>query len=129
MVAIPAEADIELHVRACSDCGKAIMWAKTVGSGGVDWEPLDAEPDPRATFIVYPDPAAPRRLLVDTVRREDHRRYVAAGWPMRQHHRWSCPRADAWARKPRHLRPGPTGVAPAPAVSTPPPPDEEATLW
>jgi hypothetical protein len=107
--------DLELFVRTCSDCRKPIMWAKTVASDGQEWIPLDADPLASGNVIVFRDPEQPRRLLADVVDSKGMRAGMRAdGWSFWQHHRLSCPRADQWARRPKHLRPQPTGIRKAP---------------
>lgn len=116
--------DLELFVRNCSDCRRPIMWAKTVASDGQEWIPLDAEPIATGNVIVFRDPNAPRRLLADVVGRSAVRAGMRAdGWHFWQHHRISCPRADEWARRPKHLRPQPTGVRNAPPKDPLPEPE------
>lgn len=124
MPAAPLAADLELFVRNCSDCRKPIMWPWTTNGERM---PVDADPVPNGNVIVYPDPGNHRRLLADVIDKGLRRAGMAAdGWKFRQHHRLSCPHADRWARKPKAMRPKPTGIAAAPAVDTPP---AEAGLW
>lgn len=123
MTARPVAADFELFHRVCSDCRKSIMWAR-VGKLRDEWMPLDSDPVDSGNVLAQPDPTAPRRLIADVLGRPATRAaMVADGWLLFQHHRLSCPYADQWARKNKSLRPGPTGVRPAPAVDTPPPPE------
>ncbi len=133
MTARAARADIELFERVCQrpvGCGGRILWARTVASGLTEWMPLDAEPTPDGNILAYPDPTNRRRLIcvVYDVRKNRARLagMVADGWLLFQHHRLSCPRADQWARAPKSMRPGPTGVRPAPP---PPEPDEPEGLF
>ena len=131
MTARPIRADFELFERTCSrpaGCGGRIMWAKTNASGRTEWMPLDAEPSPRGNVLAYPAPDDPRMLVCDVLptRGRDARRAEgmrADGWLLFVHHRTSCPRADAWARGPKSLRPRPTGVRVKPEDAPPPPPE------
>jgi hypothetical protein len=119
----PVRADFELWWRTCPDCRKPIMWAR-VGKDRDEWMPLDAEPVPSGNVLAQPDPTAPRRLIADVLGRPAARAaMVADGWLLFQHHRLSCPFADKWARQNKSMRPGPTGVRPAPAVDTLPDPE------
>lgn len=114
--------DLELHVKQCPDCRQPLLWAKTVASDGQEWIPLDGDPIDSGNVIVFPDPSAPRRLLADVVGNQHMRAGMRAdGWHFWQHHRLSCPRADQWARRPKHLRPQPTGVRKAPDRAAPEP--------
>lgn len=123
MTARPHRSDFELFERICSDCKGRIMWAR-VGKDRGEWMPLDADPSPTGNVLAQPDPTAPRRLIADVLGRPAARAaMVADGWLLFQHHRLSCPHADRWARKNKSLRPGPTGVRPAPVPAPPPVPE------
>lgn len=115
----PVAADYELFIRECSDCHKQIMWAKTNASKRQEWMPLDADPVSTGNVLAYPAPDNARLLVCDVL---DHRSrrlpgMRADGWLTFQHHRLSCPYADSWARKPRALRPRPTGVRAEPPAA------------
>jgi hypothetical protein len=115
MSTAPDPRDLELFVRRCSDCHKEIMWAKTEAAG--EWMPVDAAPDVHGNVLVKLDPADPRRALAAVIGSATTRAAMrAGGWDFRTHHRVSCAYADRWARKPKALRPTPTGFRQA--VST-----------
>lgn len=124
----PGPADLDLFERGCSHCTGRIMWAKTNASGRQEWMPLDAVPSPRGNVLAYPAPDDPRLLVCDVLstRGPAGRRLAgmrADGWPTFLHHGQSCPKADEWSRRPKALRPRPTGIAVMPQPDPEPEPE------
>lgn len=118
----PDPRDLEVFHRVCSACRKPVMWPRSVATG--DLMPVDAEPTPGGNVLCRRSDDDPRRLVCDVIGRKATRAAMAEdGWPMWVHHRLSCPKADEWARQPKHRRPQPTGLRPAPTPTAAPEPE------
>lgn len=78
--------------KPCEWCSQGILLAVGPRGGTV---PLDPEPSPRGTMILLGEAAG-------TLTRGQVEGMRAAGKPLYQHHRHSCPRAREWAKGDDH---------------------------
>lgn len=94
----------------CDFCKKPIVWAQPSTPGGKPM-PVDADPSADGNVLLAECARGVQYVVLGTPAKRAT--YRDAGWPLRLHHRLSCPYAGDWNRPggPKRGRQRPTGPA------------------